>query len=305
MSDGSTPASRRRRPVSAGVSALVAEVAARLRAAEVPSAAVEARWIVSHFLGTSPAALVFAGPLSDDERESIEAAVTRRVSREPLQHILGIAPFGDLELAVGPGVFIPRPETEVMAQFALSWLAGLDRPAVVVDACSGSGALALAVACHVRAEVTAIEISTAADVWLQRNVAALKPRFSHRGSVVTVVRGDVAAADTWPASGSVDLVVSNPPYVPLGCVPRDPEVRDHDPQVALFGGTDGFDIVRPLVVRASAALRPGGVILIEHADDQGEPGGVPALLRRSGRFADIADHADFAGRPRFTSAVRR
>lgn len=283
---------------------LVGEVTRQLQEAGVPSAHADGRWLVAHYLGTSPAGLAFAGPVDAAESAQIAAATERRCRREPLQHILGTAPFGDLELAVGPGVFVPRPETEVMAQYAMNWLNARQGQASVVDACAGSGALALALACHTSADVVAIETSGDAVPWLERNVAALRPRFTACGSSVTVVVGDVADPAAWVRTG-VDLVVSNPPYIPDGCVPRDPEVRDHDPAVALFGGADGFAVVRPLIERAAAALRPGGLLLIEHADDQGEPDGLPALIRAAGRFVDVVDHPDWAGRPRFTSAVRR
>ena len=201
---------------------------------------------------------------------------------------------------------MPRPETEAVAQFALRWLHDQadDRAQRVVDACSGSGALALALACHAPrgVHVTAIEASREAMPWLLRNVAALAPRFEARGAVVDAVAGDVGDAAVWPED--VDLVVGNPPYIPEGCIPRDPEVRDHDPAMALFGGPDGFTVVRPLVERAAAALRVGGLLLIEHGDEQGEPDGVPHLFRETGRFVDVADHEDLAGRPRFTSALR-
>ncbi len=283
---------------------VVADATEQLKAAGVPSAASDARWLVCHLLGTSPAGLLFAGPVTDDERSEIDAAVTRRAAREPLQHILGTAPFGDLDLAVGPGVFVPRPETEVMAQYALDWLQRLDRRAEVVDACSGSGALALAVACHVPAHVTAIEASDDALQWLARNVTAHADRVAAKGSAVTIVAADVTLSAPWPRPESVDLVVCNPPYIPDNCIPRDPEVRDHDPAMALFGGRDGFDVVRPVIAHAEAVLRPGGLLLIEHADDQGEPEGVPGLIRAHGAFTDVSDHPDWAGRPRFTSALR-
>ena len=160
------------------------------------------------------------------------------------------------------------------------------------------------IACHVPATVTAIESSPDALPWLQGNVTAQAPRFTHLGSDVVVVPGDATDRALWPASASVDLVVSNPPYIPDGCIPRDPEVRDHDPAVALFGGPDGFDVVRPLIRCAAEALRPGGLLLIEHADDQGEPDGVPALVRDLGAFTVVSDHDDWSGKPRFTSAER-
>lgn len=285
--------------------AVVAEVTARLQSAGVPSATADARWLVSHILGTSPAGLAFAGPLDPAELAAVDEATSRRERREPLQHILGTAPFGDLDLVVGPGVFVPRPETEVLAQYAIDWARRQEQCLSVVDACSGSGALALAIACHTEAEVVAIEASAAALPWLERNVTALSPRFTARGCEVTVVAGDCADPGSWPEVATVDLVVANPPYIPDGCIPRDPEVREHDPAAALFGGPDGFDVIRPLIDRAHEALRPGGLLLIEHGDEQGEPEGVPALIRRRGGFADVVDRQDWSGRPRFTSAVRR
>ncbi len=285
---------------------ITGEVTRRLQGAEVPGATADARWIVAHVLRTSPAGLAFAGPVSDDELAQIEAATDRRVSREPLQHILGSAPFGDLELAVGPGVFVPRPETELLAQYVLTWLADQERrPLRVLDACSGSGALALALACHAPpgTQVTAIESSADALPWLRRNVASLAPRFEARGSRVEIVAADATDVTCWPSD--LDLVVSNPPYIPDGCVPREPEVRDHDPAVALFGGPDGFQVVRPLVAHAAIALRPGGLLAVEHSDDQGGPDGVPGLLAATDSFDEVTDHPDLNGRPRFTTAVRQ
>lgn len=283
---------------------VTADITQRLHAAHVPGATADARWIVAHVLGTSPAGLAFAGPVSHEELSQIQAATERRERREPLQHILGTAPFGDLDLAVGPGVFVPRPETELLAQHVLTWLGATQgRPLRVVDACAGSGALALAVACHAPegTEVTAIETSAEAVAWLRRNVEGAAARFGGRRSSVQVVIGDVADPSVWPTG--VDLVVSNPPYIPDGCVPRDPEVRDHDPAIALFGGPDGFAVVRPLIERA-AALRPAGLLAIEHGDDQGGADGVPGLIQATGAFTDVTDHPDLAGRPRFTTAIR-
>ena len=284
---------------------VTAEVTRRLQAAEVPGATADARWIVAHVLRTSPAGLAFAGPVSEEEIAQIEAATTRRSAREPLQHILGSAPFGDLELAVGPGVLVPRSETEVLAQYVLTWLRQQDhRPLHVVDACAGSGALALAVACHAPpgTQVTAIEKSVDALPWLHRNVAACAPRFQARGSTVEIVAGDVTVPDRWPTDQ--DLVVSNPPYIPDGCIPREPEVRDHDPAVALFGGPDGFTVLRPLLTNAASVLRPGGLIAVEHSDNQGGADGVPGLIEATATFHTITDHPDFTGRPRFTTALR-
>ncbi len=217
----------------------------------------------------------------------------------PLQHLTGRAPFRHLELAVGPGVFVPRPETEQLVEWALAQLAGADEP-VVVDLGAGSGAIALSLAHeHPGARVTAVERDPQAAEWTRHN-ADLRAAAGDRP--VTVLSGDM----TDPAllrdlDGAVDLVVSNPPYVPDGArVPR--EVADHDPPLALWGGPDGLDVVRGLLRTAARLLRPGGALGIEHADQQGSA--LPALVRGTGEFTDVADHPDLAGRPRFTTARR-
>jgi release factor glutamine methyltransferase len=217
----------------------------------------------------------------------------------PLQHLTGRAPFRHLELAVGPGVFVPRPETEQLAGWAIGRLAGLDA-AVVVDLGSGSGALALAIAQEVpAARVTAVERDPGAIEWTRHNAAA---RAAAGDRPVPVVLGDMTDGGLLrELDGGVDLVVSNPPYVPDGAVlPR--EVAEHDPPLALWGGPDGLDVVRALLDTAARLLRPGGELGIEHADQQGDA--LPAVVRAHGGFADVEDHPDLAGRPRFTTARR-
>ena len=217
----------------------------------------------------------------------------------PLQHLTGTAPFRHLELAVGPGVFVPRPETEQLAGWALEQLRGLTVP-LVVDLGSGSGALALSIAQeHPRARVVAVEGDPAAIEWTRHNAAR---RAAEGDTPIEVVAGNM----TDPAllrelDGQVDVVVSNPPYVPDEAVlPR--EVADHDPPLALWGGPDGLDVVRGLLDTAARLLRPGGALGIEHADQQGSA--LPALVRAHGAWTDVADHPDLAGRPRFTTARR-
>jgi release factor glutamine methyltransferase len=235
----------------------------------------------------------------DDAVARFAGLLDQRADRVPLQHLTGRAPFRHLELAVGPGVFVPRPETEQLAGWALERLAGLAAP-VVVDLGSGSGALALAIASeHPGARVTAVERDPGAIEWTRHNALA---RVSAGDTPVGVVQGDM----TDPAllselDGRVTVVVSNPPYVPDGAVvPR--EVADHDPPLALWGGPDGLDVVRGLLVTAARLLRPGAWLGIEHADQQG--GSLPALVRAHGGFTDVEDHPDLAGRPRFTTARR-
>jgi release factor glutamine methyltransferase len=221
-----------------------------------------------------------------------EAYVGRRAAREPLQHITGRAAFRHLTLAVGPGVFVPRPETEVVAGAAIEAALRSASP-VVVDLCTGSGAIALAVAWEVPgARVHAVEADTGAHSWAARNCA---------GAAVDLRLGDMAAA--FPdLDGTVDVVVSNPPYIPEGARVRDPEVAAHDPAAALWSGLDGLDAVRVVEEVAARLLRPGGTVVVEHADLQGET--APAVFATTGRWTDVRDHRDLAGRDRFLTAAR-
>jgi release factor glutamine methyltransferase len=221
--------------------------------------------------------------------------VEERAARVPLQHLTGRAGFRHLDLAVGPGVFVPRPETEFVAGLAIEAALALDAP-VVVDLCTGSGAIALAVADEVpTATVYAVELGEDAHAWAARNVA-------DTGLAVDLRHGDATTA--FPElEGTVDVVVANPPYIPVGMVPLDPEVRDHDPELALYGGSeDGLRIPLAVALRAAVLLRPGGLMVMEHADTQGRT--LPAALLRTGLWADVADHDDLTGRPRATVAVR-
>jgi len=250
-------------------------------------------------LGLSRAGLLTTAEVSTADAARFAALTAQRADRVPLQHLTGRAAFRYLELAVGPGVFVPRPETEQLAGWALSRLAGATAP-VVVDLGAGSGALALSIAHeHAGARVTAVEGDPGAIEWTRHNAAA---RATLGDPPVEVLEGDMTdprlLADL---DGAVDLVVSNPPYVPDGArVPR--EVADHDPPLALWGGPDGLDVVRGLLVTAARLLKSGGWLGIEHADQQG--GSLPALVRAHGGFADVQDHPDLAGRPRFTTARR-
>ncbi|WP_179722245.1 peptide chain release factor N(5)-glutamine methyltransferase [Petropleomorpha daqingensis] len=272
---------------------LLADAARRLAEAGVESSRVDAELLLAFVLSTSRTGLLTVDDVPDDAAARFAALLDQRADRVPLQHLTGRAPFRHLELAVGPGVFVPRPETEALVGWALERLDGLDRP-VVVDLGSGSGAIALSIAHeHPGARVRAVERDPVAIEWTRTNAA---------GTTVEVLAGDM----TDPAllrdlDGTVDLVVSNPPYVPDGArVPR--EVADHDPPLALWGGPDGLDVVRGLLGTAERLLHPGGWLGIEHADQQGTA--LPALVRGHGGFADVEDHPDLAGRPRFTTARR-
>ena len=264
----------------------VSAAAAHLRAAGVPSPEHDARALAAHSLGLEPRELWRADAVGPDFAD----LVRRRAARVPLQHLTGRAYFRHVELAVGPGVFVPRPETELVAQAAIDAATPLDAP-VVVDLCTGSGAIALAVADEVlHAHVYAVEVSPEAHAWAARNCAA---------AAAALRLGDAAEAFE-DLEGTVDVVVSNPPYIPAASVPLDPEVREHDPAIALWSGEDGLETVRVVVRAAARLLRVGGLAVVEHADSQGEA--VPAVFATAGGWRDVRDHADLTGRPRFTTA---
>lgn len=260
---------------------------------------MDAELLLAHALGVPRARLLTLDGVDDAAAARFEALVAQRADRVPLQHLTGQAPFRYLELAVGPGVFVPRPETEQLVGWALERLSGVAEP-VVVDLGSGSGAIALSLAHeHPGARVTAVERDPGAIAWTRHNAGA---QAAAGDTPVDVLAGDMTDPGLLrELDGRVDLVVSNPPYVPDGArVPR--EVADHDPPLALWGGPDGLDVVRGLLVTAARLLRPGGWLGIEHADQQGES--LPAVVRSHGGFTDIGDHRDLAGRPRWTTARR-
>lgn len=276
-----------------------------LTAGGVPSPRADVLILAAHVLGADRSEverrLILGGDLDEATAERLRRLVEERADRVPLQHLTGTAPFRRLDLHVGPGVFVPRPETEGVIDLVLAELAGQERP-VVVDLCSGSGALALAVADEApQAEVVAVEVSDFAVAWAARNVETT-------GLPVRLVTADATAdpatvPDLADLVGVVDVVVSNPPYIPVGMVPLEPEVAEHDPDIALYGGSeDGLAI--PLAVAAAAArlLRPGGLLAMEHADSQGES--LPQALAATGAWTEVADHADLAGRARTTTARR-
>ncbi|WFE30574.1 peptide chain release factor N(5)-glutamine methyltransferase [Solwaraspora sp. WMMD791] len=274
---------------------------ARLAAAGVPSARVDAELIAASVLGTTRGRLALSSGFIPIDEARFDELVSRRAAREPVQHLTGSAPFRYLELAVGPGVFVPRPETEVLAGMVVD--AVRDRAAdspTIVDLCSGSGAVALAVAHEVPgARVIAVERSTAALTWLRRNAST---RAAAGDRPIEVVGGDVTDPGLLAEmSGRVDVVVCNPPYVP-DATPVPPEVAGHDPAEAVFGGPDGLAVIRPVVELAATLLCADGLFAVEH--DDSHAAAVGALLAADGRFADVTGHRDLAGRPRFGTARR-
>ncbi|MFI7012119.1 peptide chain release factor N(5)-glutamine methyltransferase [Streptomyces sp. NPDC050145] len=269
----------------------VAQATQRLADAGVPSPRNDAEELAAFVHGVKRGELHTVKDADFDAR--YWEVTARREAREPLQHITGLAYFRYLELQVGPGVFVPRPETESVVGWAIDAVRAMDvvEP-LIVDLCTGSGAIALALAQEVpRSRVHAVELSEDALKWTRRNV---------EGSRVDLRQGD--ALDAFPdLDGQVDLVVSNPPYIPLTEWEYvAPEARDHDPDMALFSGEDGLDLIRGIERTAHRLLRPGGVVVIEHADTQG--GQVPWIFTEERGWADAADHPDLNNRPRFATA---
>ena len=280
------------------LASIVRAAAQRLADAGVPDPLVDAELLAGHVLGLRrgevQAALIRGDPVDAAAAAQLDEVVVRRAAREPLQHITGTAPFRHLELAVGPGVFVPRPETETVVQYAIDALLNSPEEAPIgIDLGTGSGAIALAMATEVpHARIHAAELSPDAHVWASRNMAGVEN--------LTLVLSDLATA--FPElDGTAAVVISNPPYVPDAAIPRDPEVRLFDPAMALYGGADGLDIVRVLSTRALQLLRPGGLLVIEHGELQGES--IRDILTADGWRA-AATHRDLTLRDRATTALR-
>ncbi len=272
----------------------VRDATAVLAAAGVPSPRVDAELLAGHLLGVGPGRLR-AMLLGDSPApEGYAGLVAERAQRIPLQHITGVAHFRYLELSVGPGVFIPRPETESVVQLVIDWLKGSGRPhPKVADLGTGSGAIAGSIAHEVPgAEVHAVEFSEFAHAWAAKNLLPLG---------VHLVRGDLRTALP-EHNGSFDVVVSNPPYIPAEAIPNEPEVALHDPPEALYGGgADGMELPTAAAASAARLLLPGGYFVMEHAEVQA--GWIAGMLRRSGLWTGVATHLDLNGRERATSAV--
>jgi len=273
-----------------------------LRAAGVHSPQADAEHLAAHLLGVERTRLALTPLVAPEVIEQYRALVARRAERIPLQHLTGTASMGEIDLEVGPGVFVPRPETELLFAWALAQLEALphDHTPVVVDLCTGSGALALAIAqARPDADVRAIEIDPAALQWARRNADL---RIAEGDTPITLYADDVTDPNLLTEfNGKVDLVVANPPYIPEDAE-LDPEVADHDPHLALFGGPDGLDVIRQMLPTVTRLLRSGGSCAIEHDDTNGAD--LAALLAKQSDFTDIIEHPDLAGKPRFVAATR-
>lgn len=278
---------------------LLAATVEKFSKAGIESAKADAEILLGYVLGLSRGELlsraITNGEISVADRHSFEQLAVRRAQREPLQHLTGRAAFRSLELLVGPGVFVPRFETETVVENAIAELRNLNvAEPVVVDLATGSGAIAISLAVEIpTAKVFAVELSEEALVYTRQNFANYAP-----GAVL--VQGDLAQA--FPElNGKVDLLISNPPYIPNEMIPIYPEVHLHDPKLALYGGVDGLDIVRKVDQRARDLVRPGGKLVIEHADMQGSQ--VRQILVDSG-WQNVYTGKDLAGRDRMVIATR-
>jgi release factor glutamine methyltransferase len=297
--------------VSAGpaLATALSSAIGRLTAAGVPSPASDARLLLAHLLGVHRGELsrrvVLGQLLTGAQQQRFDELLDARADRVPLQHLTGTAGFRRLSLDVGPGVFVPRPETELLAGLGIdeaNRLVDAGAPQVlVVDLCTGSGAVALSVADEVhRAQVIGLEVDPAAVGWAARNLErlALADRVEIRTGDVAGAAGGLLA----DVAGRVDVVLANPPYIPPGMVPTEPEARDHDPYVALYGGgTDGLDVPRAVVATAAALLRAGGLFAMEHADVQGD---AARALVAGAAWTGARTLHDLAGRPRTLLARR-
>ncbi|MEO8907427.1 MAG: peptide chain release factor N(5)-glutamine methyltransferase [Microbacteriaceae bacterium] len=286
--------------VPSTVGAALTDARAVLEQAGVPEPTVDAELLLGHVLNVSRGR-VQALSMTDAALPAADAAsarqlVARRAAREPLQHITGRAPFRSIELAVGRGVFVPRPETELVAQFAVDALraTALAEP-IAVDLGTGSGAIALSLAVEVpHARVYGVENSPEAFEWTTRNFQETA------ADNATAVFADLSAA-LHELDGRVAVVISNPPYVPADAIPRDPEVRLFDPAHALYGGADGLDVVRAVSQTARRLLYDGGTLVIEHGELQGAA--IRALLTADG-WRGAQTHPDLTTRDRATTALR-
>lgn len=275
-----------------------------LAEAGVASAQNDASLLLAFALGIMRTQLDPFAELSSESIQNFEDLIAKRATRIPLQHLTGQAHFRHVTLSVGPGVFVPRPETELLAQVGIDCLKAIPSPRLAVDLCAGSGAVALSMALEVsNTTVHAVEYSEQAFTWLQQNVADHSTQLSAIGSKVICYLADATDESVLAKlTDQVDVVLSNPPYIPEAMIPREPEARDYDPEMALFSGPDGLDVARGVVLVAHSLLKANGLFGMEHADVQGEA--VPAILSEQGNWTQVKDNMDYNGLPRYTTALK-
>lgn len=279
---------------------LVAELEAQFAEAGIESARADAELLIAHCLELTRSELavkiIMDESIEESSLGSIRDLAKRRADREPLQHLMGKAFFRNLELAVGPGVFVPRPETEGVTQIAIDALKAVpSAQPIAVDLATGSGAIALSLATEVpHAKVFAVELNPDSIKYTAANFARYAP-----------VNGELREGDLATAfddlANQVDVLISNPPYIPNDMIPIYPEVVKFDPAMALYGGNDGLDLVRTVAERGLLLLKPGGTLVVEHADIQGEA--VRGILETAG-YRQVRQHRDFNLRDRAVSAIR-
>jgi release factor glutamine methyltransferase len=264
-----------------------------LASAGIDSAEVDAQLLAAHVLGISRGELQAQLFLDTEisQTDSLLELFQKRSERIPLQHLTGVAYFRNLTLEVGPGVFIPRPETEGVVELAIK---AMPEGGIAVDLCTGSGAIAISIATEVpNSRVYAWELNPDSETYIRKNL---------RGNV-ELVMGDITVEHELfdELAGTVDVVISNPPYIPTWAVPKDLEVQLHDPALALYGGDDGLDIIRVVSRRAMQLLKPGGFLVVEHADTQGN---LVADLFQTDGWENIQIHQDLTNRDRSVSATK-
>ena len=279
------------------IKALISDGKARIEAAGYST--IDAEILLAHLLGLTrmelhnPIALERALAEVNDESAIVDGyaeLVKRRCNHEPVQYLTGTAGFRKLNLVVGPGVLVPRPETEGLVEEVLKHIANLSGPVSVIDLGAGSGAMAISIATEApNTYVIAVEKSADAIEWLKQNVAFYDES-------IRIVQGDVAEV---LEGVKCDVVVANPPYVP-DSQPLPKDVANFEPAIALFGGPDGLELPKRFIDAAARLLKAGGLLAIEHTETQGDS--IAKLL--STDFTQISLHLDLTGRPRWTSAIR-
>ena len=291
---------------------VLVDIELRLKNANVSSPRYDAESLVAFVLNTSRNRVGLISEISDEQYREIEKLVEKRVRRIPLQHLIGEQGFRHLVLSVGPGVFIPRPETEILVESVIRYIKDKNQERVlVVDYCSGSGAIALSIAKEcANVEVFAIEKSVEAFKYLEANYLKYKEEINSHNSKVHLINADIndELNELNTLIGQIDVVVSNPPYIPENMVPKEIEVKDHDPALALYGGKDGLEIVRIVIDKSQKLLKKGGLVAIEHSDLQGNPEqelSVPYLLKTSNSFEKIEDRKDLNALPRYCVGYKK
>ncbi len=274
----------------------------RLTRSGVASPQVDAELLLAHVTGVSRGEVLAwvhtDRSLTADQVVDWDRLLARREKREPLQHLTGTAAFMSFEVSVGPGVFVPRPETQALVEAAIDQALAMavgEEGVRILDLCSGSGVVAISLARAIpHANVSAVEASPEALAYLERNVENLAPN-------IRVVALSVAECAEEFGGSAFDMILANPPYVPVSEVPNDPEVATYDPAMALFGGADGLDIVHHIQALVNSHLRPGGYLAIEHSNLQGDA--VRAIMNSAG-MRSVSTEKDFVERERFTHGFR-